>query len=101
MYYAGTSASAAPDFVIVENFSDGHQVVRLADHIHEEPIEGGTSYVYDEVVFDMPSDRHATVESIAEAFEGWWEYGRREQEAITLEQRVSDLEEIILGMMEG
>ena len=101
MYYAGTRASAAPDFVIVENFSDGHQVVRLADHIHEETTEEGTSFVYDEVVFEMPSDRHATAESIAEAFEGWWEYGRQEQETITLEQRVSDLEEIILGMMEG
>ena len=100
MFITGTRAASTPERIAVENYADGHQAVRLTDNIREEATDEGTIYVYDEVYFDVPSDRHVTEEGVADAFDGWWEYGKQEQETITLEQRVSDLEEIILSMME-
>ena len=100
MLLRNTAAAAPPERVIVENFATGRQAVRLADNVRAVEIEEGTQYVYDEVVFQVPEDRHVTTESVAQSFDAWWEYGQQEQEIITLEQRVSDLEDIIIGMLE-
>ena len=74
----------------------------LADHI--SPIvdpEEGNGFVYDEVVFFMPDDRHDTLAEVEANFADWWAYGEVEPEPISLEDRVSDLEELILALMEG
>ena len=94
-------SSCDPARVVIENLPEGRCVIRLTDHVTERTEEESTVYEYDEVVFDLPEDRSETVASINDAFAAWWEYGQQEQEAITLEQRVSDLEELVLVLMEG
>jgi len=84
--------------VTVENLPEDKQLIRLADNIQAGE-EGG--YVYDEVVFPAPADRRLTPGGVEENFEAWWAYGSQDPEKITLEQRVSDLEEALLALMEG
>lgn len=60
-----------------------------------------TFYRYDEVVFYLPEDRDETVESIEENFADWWVYGSTDVEGeVTLEDRISALEEMFLMGME-
>ena len=49
----------------------------------------------------MPEDRHDTLAEIEANFADWWSYGEVDPEPISLEQRVSDLEMLILEVMEG
>ena len=101
MLYTDTEAMQRPEAVILETMKNGTQHVRLADNIREETREEGTCYIYDEVLFTVPADRQETPESIAAGFAAWWEYGAQPEEAITLEQRVSDLEALFLDLMGG
>lgn len=102
MVYLKTQASAEPEKVIIETLPDGKKTVRLAGVAEAvETEEGGVSYVYDEVVFDLPEDRNETVQRITANFDAWWEFGQQESEEITLEQRVSDLEEALMALLEG
>lgn len=49
----------------------------------------------------MPSDRTETIQTIETNFDSWWKFGQQEAEdEISLEQRVSDLEDIIISLME-
>lgn len=65
----------------------------------EEPKQ--SLFKYDEVVFYLPDDREETAASIEESFADWWAYGSTDEDAeITLEDRVSALEEIFLMGME-
>lgn len=93
-------ATTEPPRVTMETLPDGRTSVRLRDNVVTLETEDGTVYEYDEVVFDLPEDRTETVESIEQAFSGWWAFGQQADEVITLEQRVSDLEEMILSMLE-
>ena len=101
MLYVKTQSSCAPAPVTIENFPDGRRVVRMADHVTERTDDDGTVYEYDEVVFDLPEDREETVQSVTANFAAWWAFGQQPVEKITLEQRVSDMEELLLGMTEG
>lgn len=59
---------------------------------------------YDEVVFDLPEDRkNETKESIEKNFTDWWTYGQTDptNDVVTLEDRVTALEEMYMSMMEG
>lgn len=96
-----SQSSCTPARVVIENLPDGRNIVRLTDNVETIVNEDGTVYEYDEVVFELPEDRSETVSTIESEFSAWWEYGQQEQEDITLEQRVSDLEEIVLALMEG
>ena len=101
MLYLKTLSSSTPAKVVIEMLPDGTKTVRLADNIETVESEEGTSIQYDEVVFDLPEDRDDSVESITANFEAWWDFGQQETEEITLEQRVSDLEEALLSLLEG
>lgn len=101
MLYVKTQSSCEPAAVQIENLPDGRHVIRLADNVTQRTEEESTVYEYDEVVFNLPDDRDETVKSIEDSFAAWWEFGQQPVEEITLEQRVSDLEDLLLGMMEG
>lgn len=101
MLYVKTLSSCVPAPVTIENLPDGRHVVRMADHVAERADDDGAVYEYDEVVFELPEDREETVQSVTANFAAWWEFGQQPVEEITLEQRVSDLEDLLLGMMEG
>jgi hypothetical protein len=74
------------------------KVVRLADNIRQEEEDGQTVYTYDEVLFTMDPDRTETAEDIAEDFDAWWEFGSQPEEPEpTLEDRVSAIEEFLIG----
>jgi len=101
MLYLKTLSSSTPAKVVIEMLPDGTKTVRLADNIETVESEEETAIQYDEVVFDLPEDRDDSVESITANFEAWWDFGQQETEEITLEQRVSDLEEALLSLLEG
>lgn len=101
MLYLKTLSSSTPAKVLIERLPDGTKTVRLADNIETVESAEGTAIQYDEVVFDLPEDRDDSVESIEANFEAWWDFGQQETEEITLEQRVSDLEEALLSLLEG
>lgn len=99
--YLRTQSSVTPDSVKIEQLPDGRKTVRLTDNVTEKTEDESTVFEYDEVVFDLPADREGeTVETITKNFSDWWLYGQQEPEEITLEQRISELEEIIMSMME-
>ena len=77
---------------------DGEKFVRLADHIREEKRDGQDVFVYDEVQFTLEAEREETAEDIEADFDGWWEYGSQEETAApTLEERISAIEDFLLG----
>ena len=94
-----TQSDSAPARVRIENPAD-RTIIRLADNITEIQTEDGTVYEWDEVEFDAPEDRALTVSSVEEDFDEWWSYGSEEIEIPTLEQRVEDLEEALLALLE-
>ncbi len=94
-----TESTSAPQRVRLEHLP-GRTVVRLADNITQRQDEDeNTVYVWDEAEFDAPPDRELTAESVEEDFAAWWEYGEQEITVPTLEQRVSDLEEVVVAML--
>lgn len=104
MLLRNTQGNERPSAVLLDRDEEGKALVRLAANIREEVEEGQTMYRYDEVVFELGSDRTETAEDIAEQFEDWWTYGENadEEEAEpTLEERVALIEELLLGGMMG
>ena len=73
--------------------------MRLADNVQEIVTDEGTTYEYDEVVFNLPDDREETAESIQAAFAAWWEFGQQEEEEATVESRLSALEDVIMEIL--
>jgi hypothetical protein len=100
MLLVDTKSASQPPRVTLE-YPEGKTRVCLADNIKrvEEP-EEGVGFVYDEVVFFMPDDRSDTLAEIEANFAAWWEYGQEDIKEPSLEDRVSDLESLILAMME-
>lgn len=93
-------ASDKPKKVTIETLPDGRKRILLTDSVaKKEDEETGTSYFYEVVDFYLPDDRTETVKSITENFADWWEYGKTPQEKMTLEDRVSVLEELALGQI--
>ena len=99
MLLRNTESNVRPSAVLLDEREDGKRV-RLADSVREEERDGETVFVYDEVVFTLEPDREETAEDIAADFEGWWEYGSQDEEPLpTIEERVSLIEEMLLGGM--
>lgn len=102
MYLENTRSNVRPSAVIVETLGDGRKIVRMADGIQEETGEGGTQYVYDEVVFELDADRKETAEDIEESFADWWVYGQEPEEAPpTIEERLSLVEDMLMEVIGG
>ena len=100
MFYTAEAAEK-PRRVTIEKMPDGGKRVLLADNVKtKDQEEGGITYEYETVVFSLPDDRDETVKSITTNFADWWEYGKTSQEEMTLEERVSVLEELALGQNE-
>lgn len=100
MLLIGTKATTVPARVIIEKLETKRRVI-LADHIEqaEDPEDNG--FVYDEVIFFMPDDRHETIPEIEANFDAWWEFGKEDQKDPTIEERLADLEELVLSIVEG
>ena len=95
-----TRSGSIPPRVILEELPEGQRVL-LSSNVHQVEDEDSISYEYDEVIFLMPSDRTETIQTIETNFDSWWKFGQQEAEdEISLEQRVSDLEDIIISLME-
>lgn len=101
MLLVDTKSASQPPRVTLE-YPEGKTRVCLADNIKRvEDSEDGVGFVYDEVVFFMPEDRTDTLAEIEANFAAWWEYGQVDIKEPTLEDRVSDLEALILILTEG
>ena len=100
MLLLNTKAASRPASVVIENLQGKKRVI-LADNIKmvEDPKDNG--FVYDEVIFFKPAERTDTLAEIEAHFSDWWVYGETDPEPITLEDRVSDLEQLLLELMEG
>lgn len=99
MLLRNTESNVRPSAVLVDEREDGKRV-RLAGSVREEDQDGETMFVYDEVVFTLEPDRAETAEDIAADFDAWWEYGSQDEEPLpTIEERVSLIEEMLLGGM--
>jgi len=97
MLLQNTKSTLEPSPVLMDETEEG-KVVRLADNIRQEEEDGQTVYTYDEVLFTMDPDRTETAEDIAEDFDAWWEFGSQPEEPEpTLEDRVSAIEEFLIG----
>ena len=97
MLLQNTTSTLEPSPVLMDETEEG-KVVRLADNICQEEEDGQTVYTYDEVLFTMDPDRTETAEDIAEDFDAWWEFGSQPEEPEpTLEDRVSAIEEFLIG----
>ena len=103
MLYLKTQSSSMPQAVNLERLPEGPVIVRLAANIHEAETEDeiSTIYEYDEVIFQLPDDRaEETAESIQADFSAWWEYGQQaEEEEVTIEDRLSALEDMIFEIL--
>lgn len=100
MLYTGVQSGSQPHKVTVEHLPDETSNIRLTDNIEEVMSEEGTTYKYDEVVFMLPKERHATEENILKDFDDWWAFGSQPEEPpITLEDRVSVLEDLIMDIL--
>ena len=102
MFLKNTRAASAPPRVIIEELPDKRRVLLASDAREITDEDGNISVEYDEVVFELPKTRTETASAIEAQFDAWWAYGAQEQEAPPdLEQRVSDLEELVLELLEG
>ncbi len=106
MSYRIAEAGEKPAKVILENLP-GKTLVRLTDNVTAYQIDDEVPQVmfrYDEVAFYLPEDRaNESAESVEANFSAWWAYGQSERatETISLEERVTTLEEMYMLMMEG
>lgn len=100
MLLLNTKAASRPASAAIENLQGKKRVI-LAGNIKmvEDPEDNG--FVYDEVIFFMPDDRHETIPEIETNFDAWWEFGKEDQRDPTIEERLADLEELVLSIMEG
>lgn len=95
-------ANQRPSRVLLERLPDGSANIRLADDIREETEDGQTMYRYNEVTFYLPFDRSETQTDIERDFGAWWRYGSAPEEpAPTLEERVDELEALMIAMLGG
>lgn len=100
--YTNVQASQMPSRVLLERLPDGSALVRLTDHVTEtQDEEGQRAFTYDEVTFALTSDRTETLADIENSFDEWWAFGTMPDEPpATLEERISNLEDMLLVMLE-
>jgi len=106
MLNLNVTSATRPDSVRLEHLPEGMARALLAQNIRKvttEYEEGETeiAYVYDEAIFFVPDGQAATKTAIEANFESWWTYASQpEEEAPTIEDRVSANEEAIAAIME-
>lgn len=104
MLYNNVSCGENPPAVEVESLPDGSRRVILSRDFGEVtgPEGEGTSWQGQQVDFILPEGREETVTDIIGEFDLWWDYGAEwtpADTALTLEQRVSDVEDALLALM--
>ena len=88
--------------MLLERLPDGSANIRLADNIVALTVDEQEVYQYDEVTFRLGAERTESVKQIEKNFADWWAYGSEPDEPpATLEERVSNLEDMIMVMLEG
>lgn len=99
MLLLNTMSGSKPSKVVFESLPTGKRVL-LSSNIRAMVDDDGCNlYAYDEVIFHMPHDRNETVKSVEDNFDAWWEFGQQENDLLpTLEQRVTDLEDLVLSL---
>ena len=101
MILRDVESNVRPSEVVVENLPEGLQRVIISQDIKEVEKEDGNVFQYDVAEFYMPDGEVATVESIEENLEAWWQYAEEEHEYPTIEDRVSILEDVVAWLLEG
>lgn len=101
MLYPKVESTIQPEHVIVGDNVNPKNVV-LTRNVSEYVDEDGTKfYQYEEVRFQLPYDREETTQSVEENFNEWWIYGEEgTEDNISLEDRVPDLEELVISLLE-
>lgn len=98
MLYTAEAADK-PRKVTIEHLPDDRNRVLLTNNAEKVEREDGTAYTYDVVEFYLPDGQKATVKAITEEFDTWWEYGQAPEDETTVEDRVSALEDLVLGLL--
>lgn len=96
-------ANNRPKKVSIIEF-DGKRTATMTKNVKKATDEesGQEYYTYDEVVFDLPDDRAESESKIETNFDDWWTFGAQPaEEPSTLEQRVSELEDIVVELLGG
>lgn len=102
MLYNDTMSNVRPEKITIETFQERSPIIILTNNIKMELDESGSEmFTYDMVTFDLPYDRNENVETISNNFDAWWAYGSQEEKELTLEERVSQLEDIIIELIGG
>ena len=100
MYYKNVQSGERPSKVLLERLPDGSANIRLADNIVALTVDEQEVYQYDEVTFRLGAERTESVKQIEKNFADWWASAvQPEEPPITLEQRVSDLEDAFLSLL--
>lgn len=101
MLYPKVESTIQPEHIIVGDYVNPKNVV-LTRNVSEYIGEDGTKfYQYGEVRFQLPYDREETIQSIEENFDDWWIYGEEgSKDDPSLEDRVTDLEELVISLLE-
>lgn len=101
MLLKDTESTVRPSVVLMDEREDGSKAVRMAGNIRKEKREDQQIFIYDEVTFDLEPGRNETIKDIIDEFDSWWEFGSQDEEPLpSLEERVTLIEEILMGGLE-
>ena len=102
MLHSNVIAAEKPEYVVVEQLPDGTRRVVLSKDATAVESEDGKSWVFDQADFCLEPDREETKESIQERFDSWWDHAvgyNQDMPALTVEQRLESVENVLLAMM--
>lgn len=102
MLYSNVMAAEQPEAVVIESLPGGTRRVVLSKDFSTVENEDGQSFVFNQADFLLEPEREETKASIQERFDSWWEYAvgyRQDISALTVEQRLENVENAILDMM--
>ena len=102
MLHSNVMAAEKPEYVVVEQLPDGTRRVVLSKDAAAVENEDGKSWVFDQADFCLEPDRVETKESIQEHFDSWWEHAvgyNQEMPTLTVDQRLENIENVLLAMM--
>lgn len=102
MLHSNVMAAEKPEYVVVEQLPDGTKRVVLSKNASAVESEDGKNWFFDRADFCLEPDREETKASIQERFDNWWEYAvsyNQDMPALTVEQRLENVENALLAMM--
>lgn len=103
MLYGKVMCSAAPEKVTEELLPEGSRRIVLSANFAAFENEDGSGWCGEQADFLLPADRTETAADIEESFDDWWEYAvgyDPTAAAPSLEDRVNDLESVLLTLLE-